>query len=266
MRTTNDDLAKRFGAASFTEYIDDGEDNEEPAVLSLDALRAAFAGAGTTTAPEAEGGEQAAEEEPDEGEPETEDEENEPLLLLSGEGYADVSPKSILEAMLFVGGRNQKPLSAEQAAEKMRNVSPAEIEQVVLELNQTYSLLNCPYEIRQEPEGYRLVLRSGFEPVQEKFYGKIRETVLSQPAIDTLAVVAYRQPLTADEVQKIRRQPSAALLNQLVKRGLLTKKEETVNSSEKKKKGIYYRTTQRFLNLFHLKSLDDLPMPEDIVY
>ncbi|MDR0391477.1 MAG: SMC-Scp complex subunit ScpB [Planctomycetaceae bacterium] len=170
-----------------------------------------------------------------------------------------VSPESIFEAMLFVGDRDNKPLLAEHVAGKMRNVQPYEIDEVVLSLNRKYDLAGSPYKIIEDGGGYRMVLRDEFNSIQEKFYGKIREARLSQGAIDTLAIIAYKQPITAEEIQMLRKQPSNALLAQLVRRGLIQIESETKN----KKKKILYKTTQRFLKLFQLDSITDLPVTDD---
>ncbi|MDR2170111.1 MAG: SMC-Scp complex subunit ScpB [Planctomycetaceae bacterium] len=171
-----------------------------------------------------------------------------------------VSPESILEAMLFVGNRDNNPLTAERAAEKMRNVQPNEIDEIIKSLNSKYDLIRTPYKIVEEGSGgYRMVLREEFASIQEKFYGKIREAKLSQGAIDILAIIAYKQPITAEEIQNLRKQPSAGLISQLVRRGLIQLESEIRN----KKKKIFYKTTKRFLELFQLDSIDDLPVAED---
>ncbi|MDR2641185.1 MAG: SMC-Scp complex subunit ScpB [Planctomycetaceae bacterium] len=176
-----------------------------------------------------------------------------------GEVKIPISPESIFEAMLFVGDRDNKPLKPEHAAEKMRNVQPYEIDKAVKSLNRKYDLAGSPYKIIEEAGGYRMVLREEFSDIQEKFYGKIREAKLSQGAIDTLAIIAYKQPITAEEIQILRKQPCATLLTQLVRRGLIQFEIETQN----KKKKILYKTTPRFLELFQLDSIDDLPVSED---
>jgi segregation and condensation protein B len=249
-----DTLAKKFGAATFVENFDqEGEDETE--VLSLDALRNAFAGIEEQTTERAEISSDVDDEE-------EEDDDETSSAVNTDHPPITASPKSILEAMLFVGNRDNKPVSAEQAAEKMRNVSPQEIDQAVDELNQTYTELDCPYTIHKENGAYRLVLRTEYHEIRSKFYGKIKETTLSQSAIDVLAIVAYRQPLTANDVDKLRKQPSIAVLNQLLKRGLL-EKEEKPDGEHGKKKAVFYRTTQRFLEFFELGSLDELPLPEN---
>ncbi|MCL2303723.1 MAG: SMC-Scp complex subunit ScpB [Planctomycetaceae bacterium] len=172
----------------------------------------------------------------------------------------ELSPLSILEAMLFVGDKENRHLTAPRASEFMRNVTPDEITQWVAVLNERYAAMNCPYTILQEDQGLRLTLRDDFESVRTRFYGRIKEARLNQSAIDVLSIVAYRQPITADEVQKIRKQPSSTILSQLVRRDLLSLERDT----QEKRRITYYRTTERFLQLFGLESLDELPITEEM--
>ena len=178
----------------------------------------------------------------------------------SEEERCELSPRTIFEAMLFVGDRDNKPLAPERASELMRNVSSDELVEIVHELNAEYAQNEAPYHIIREGDGYRMVLRPEFEPVRSRFYSKTRETKLSQAAIDVLAIVAYKQPVTADDVQKIRKASSQSILQQLVRRGLI----DTQKMIREKKTVTLYRTTDRFLQLFQIESLDDLPMVEDI--
>ena len=189
---------------------------------------------------------------------EAEEEDTESLEIAAAENI-ELSPLSILEAMLFVGDKENRPLTAERASEFMRNVSPDEITSLVAELNERYATMNCPYEIVQEEQGVRLSLKDDFESVRTRFYGRIKEARLNQSAIDVLSIVAYRQPITADEVQKIRKQPSSAILSQLVRRDLLSLERNT----QDKRRITSYRTTERFLQLFGLGSLDELPVLGD---
>ncbi len=175
-----------------------------------------------------------------------------------GDACCPIAPLSIFEAMLFVGDASNRPLSASRVAELMRGVEPEEIPELVRELNAKYRENNCPYEIHGEEGGYRLRLRERFRSVRERFYGKVRQTRLSQAAVDTLAIVAYRQPLTAEAISKLRERPSGGILNQLVRRQLLRIERSGPNS----KRAVYY-TTQRFLDLFGLESLADLPQTEE---
>jgi segregation and condensation protein B len=169
-----------------------------------------------------------------------------------------LSPRSILEAMLFVGNHDNKPLSAVKAAELMRDVAPQEIPQIVDEINRHYDADNCPYHIISQGDGYRLTLRKTYTVLRNKFYGRIREARLSQAAIDVLAIIAYQQPLTGEQVSRLRGKPSSHILTQLVRRGLLR-----IERPETKRRTPHYYTTERFLRLFNLQSLADLPHSED---
>ena len=159
-----------------------------------------------------------------------------------------LSPRTILEAMLFVGSPANEPLSSVRVAELMRGVQAEEIPNLVAELNHRYAADGCPYQIVSEMSGYRLVLRPVFAGVRERIYGRVREARLSPAAIDVLALLAYRQPLTAEEVGRLRGLPSNHLLLQLVRRQLLR-----IERSETPGQRPRYYTTQRFLELFGLE-------------
>jgi segregation and condensation protein B len=170
----------------------------------------------------------------------------------------DVSPQTILEAMLFVGSPTNDPLTSEQVASLMRGVRPAEIDQLVCALNERYEQQGCPYAILSEGAGYRLALRSEFYRVRDRFYGRAKQARLSQAAIEVLSLVAYNQPLSADDINRQRGTGSGALLSQLVRRELL----RLDRSDPEFRRGRYY-TTPRFLQLFGLSSLEELPRSED---
>ena len=171
----------------------------------------------------------------------------------------EITPRSILEAMLFVGSPRNEPLKSKQVAGLMRGVRPAEIDALVCELNRDYDRRNCPYTIVAEGAGYRLALRERHARVREKFYGKARQARLSQAAIEVLAAVAYNAPIGADDISRLRGKPSGHILAQLVRRQLLR-----IERGETKPRKILYFTTPRFLELFGLENLDDLPRSSNL--
>jgi segregation and condensation protein B len=238
---------------------------EEPAPeegLSLDQLSAAFARA---LAGQAEGV-VAEEESSAEDDVEYAEETADPTDSLppaeeqvADDGSCQLSPRSIFEAMLFVGDPLNQPLAPARAAELMRGVAAEEIPALVDDLNRQYAADACPYVIVGEADGYRLVLRASFRGVQESFYGRVREARLSQAAIDVLAIVAYRQPVTIEEINRIRGLPSNHVVAQLVRRELLM-----LHRPEGKRQPAEYHTTDRFLRLFGMERLDDLPQADDI--
>jgi segregation and condensation protein B len=166
-------------------------------------------------------------------------------------------PERIIEAMLFVGG---SPLTATRAAEAIRGLTDEEFQQAIDTLARAYRQQGRPYQIQLQEQGFVLSLRPRFRPVLERLYGAGREARLSAAALDVLALVAYRQPVTKQEIDSLRGHESGALLRQLVRRGLLA----IVQRGEADHGEVAYGTTPRFLELFDLQSLDDLPQTLDL--
>jgi segregation and condensation protein B len=169
------------------------------------------------------------------------------------------NPRTILEAMLFVGHPANEPLTVEQAAGCLRGVQAAEVEDLIAQLNAEYEQLGCPYRIVAEGIGYRLSLAEKWHKLRDRFYGKVREARLSQAVIDVLSVVAYHQPISQERVDELRGKPSGSLLRQLVRRRLLR-----MELPAKKGEPRLFYTTERFLTLFGLENLDQLPQSEDV--
>jgi segregation and condensation protein B len=163
----------------------------------------------------------------------------------------------IIEALLFVGG---PPLTAARAAEAVSGLTPEQFLEAVDRLAKTYRRQARPYTIHAQGAGYSLVLRPIYLSLAEKLNGASREARLSLAAIDVLSVVAYRQPVTKQEIDNLRGIESGALLRQLVRRRLIA----VVCSGSGKHRQTHYVTTQRFLDHFGVKSLDDLPQTQDL--
>ena len=163
----------------------------------------------------------------------------------------------LVEALLFVGGA---PLTAARACETIRGLSEAQFAEAVAALNAEYRRQGRPYTIQAQGPGYVLTLRPRFRPVAEKLYGGPRAARLSPAAIDVLALVAYRQPATKQEIDTLRGSDCGGLLRQLVRRGLVA----VVHRADADRREVSYGTTTRFLELFKLGSLDDLPQTQDL--
>lgn len=166
-------------------------------------------------------------------------------------------PSRIIEACLFVGGQ---PLPAKKLANLLDgNNDPSDIEHLIDELNLEYAAQARPYEIRLGDGGYRLTLRSEFDPVRGRVYGVgPRDVKLSQDVLEILALVAYQQPITQAAVEACKPN-SANVLRQLLRRELIS-----LTRVDQSRNGVEYRTTPRFLQLFGLGQLSELPRPEDL--
>lgn len=161
-------------------------------------------------------------------------------------------PERIVEAMLFVGG---PPLTPPAVAAAVRGFTADRLRETVDLLNRTYRGQNRPYSIQARDAGYVLVVKPAYAAVRERLLGGTREARLSQPALDVLSLIAYRQPVTKPDIDALRGADSAAVLRQLVRLGLAV----VSRRGEAGAREVCYGTTPRFLEVFGLSSLDDLP-------
>ena len=171
----------------------------------------------------------------------------------------EITPSSILEAILFVGHPENKPLMPRDVTRVIRGVTVEEVEQLVEGLNECYQRDSTPYEITCIEGGYVMQLREEALQLRENFYNKIKQKRLSQAAIDVLAIVAYNQGIMQEDVNRLRDRSSGAILSQLVRRKILR-----VQQADEKPRKPRYFTGDRFLDLFGLETIDDLPQTHDL--
>jgi segregation and condensation protein B len=172
-----------------------------------------------------------------------------------------VTPIGIIEAALFVGHPDNQSMSEIRLASLMRDVSPEEVVEMIDQLNQSYRQQHQALRIIRDEQGYRMTISPEVESIRRSFLGKVREARLNQSAVEVLALVAYQPGITAQKVQDQRGRESASLLNQLVRRQLLEIRRTPTEGSSKLVP--HYYPTERFLYLFGLQSLDDLPQVEE---
>ena len=160
---------------------------------------------------------------------------------------------------MFVGAPKGVKLNSRKIAAVLRDFSPKEVTKIVKELNAKYEKENTAYRVQSDGGVFKMVLDPALLDFQQDFFGRNRQVRLSQSAIDVMAIVAYNQPVTREQVDKIRTKPSGSVLNQLVRRELLFVEPGETNSRIK-----YYSTTDRFLDLFNLDEIADLPQSHDV--
>ncbi len=166
--------------------------------------------------------------------------------------------RTITEALLFVGRPDNQPLSAQAIADTMRDVMPAEVQAAIAELNDEYEAEQSAFEIKESAAGYCLALRSDFDRVRQRFYGKVQQATLTPTAMEVLSVVAYRQPIEMKTIDELRGQRSQSTVSSLVRRGLVR-----LERSAQKPTTAYYHTTDRFLQVFRLTNIDQLPQAQE---
>lgn len=171
---------------------------------------------------------------------------------------SNVSPVQVIEAALFVGGA---PLTARKICALVRgSFDTAFVEQTLDELNAAYLAQGRPYEIRLGEGGYRLELRPEYDRLRHRVYGSgPREVRLAQDVLEVLALVAYRQPISQKEIESHGKENAANLLRQLLRRDLISFERGPLG-----RKDLQYQTTPRFLSVFGLAGIDDLPQAEDL--
>ncbi|MEZ6126224.1 MAG: SMC-Scp complex subunit ScpB [Planctomycetaceae bacterium] len=168
-----------------------------------------------------------------------------------------VSPRSVIEAALFVGG--EAPLTARKLASLIGNDTDTRLAvRLIDQLNADYAAEQRPYELRLHEGGFRMQLREDFADVALKVFGMgPREVRLSPEVLEVLAYVAYNQPVAAEALGDISQRNAVTLIRQLIRLKLVE-----VERSGRKRTEVTYHTTDRFLQLFGLESLDDLPQAD----
>ncbi|MBD3674201.1 MAG: SMC-Scp complex subunit ScpB [Planctomycetaceae bacterium] len=171
-----------------------------------------------------------------------------------------MQPRQILEAALFVGGTD---LTIKKLGRLLgESVSADVVEAEIATLNRHYEQQQRPYHIDFGEGGYRLALKPDFERIRNRVYGLgPKDVKLTQDALEVLAMVAYRQPIEREVILEKGPKNSGSLLNQLLRRELIVLERvgETRNEVE-------YSTTDRFLQVFGLAELNDLPRPDDLSF
>lgn len=163
----------------------------------------------------------------------------------------------IVEAVLFA---SDAPLKAEEIARADESLDEDRVEEALRDLRSWYDESERAFQIVEVAEGYQIVTRSEFAPYLERFDTVPRPSRLSGPALETLAIIAYRQPIGRIEIEYIRGVSSAGVIRSLQDRALV----EVVGRGEGLGRPLLYGTTSRFLEHFGFNSLDDLPRPEEL--
>ena len=157
-----------------------------------------------------------------------------------------------LETILFL---SREPLSSRKLSQYANLADATKARTLVRRLNELYDESSRAFRVEEVAGGYRLLTRPQFSRWLRRLQHVSAETRLSAPALETLAVVAYRQPIARADVEAVRGVSCGELLRQLIDRDLV----RLEGRSEELGRPYLYGTTRQFLQLFGLRSLDDLP-------
>ena len=165
--------------------------------------------------------------------------------------------RSRLEAVLFL---SREPLTPRKLAQLANLTDGTEARTLLGSLRKRYDERGCAFQVVQVAGGYQLLSRPEFATWLRARAGQAPSIRLSPPALETLAVVAYRQPVLRAEVEAIRGVACGEILRQLMDRDLL----RIVGRSEELGRPLWYGTTKRFLQEFGLCNLDQLPWAQQL--
>lgn len=161
------------------------------------------------------------------------------------------SIKGALEALLLV---SSDPVSASALASSL-DIAPGEVASLLAELQVEYEEANRGFQLREVAGGWRLFTHPAFHDQVEAFVLSWDTQKLSQAALETLAVIAYHQPVTRETVKGIRGVNSDGVISSLADKGLIRE----MGRDPQRGQAILYGTTAVFLEKFGLRSVRDLP-------
>ncbi len=170
---------------------------------------------------------------------------------------------SVIEALIFA---SPDPMSWEKISaiikesEDELDLNEVVIKRIIDQLNERFEENDLSFRIEKTGGGYTFVTQPRYHPWLSIYQHENAYRRLSQPAIETLAIVAYRQPITKPEVDSIRGVDSGYILRQLMEK-LLVKVSGRADSVGKP---LLYKTTTHFLKHFGINSVEELPKPREI--
>ncbi len=163
----------------------------------------------------------------------------------------------LIEAALFSAAR---PLTAEELQTLDADAGLADVRTALDELREHYDFDGHSVEVAEIAGGYQILTRAAFAAAIERAQFAIRTPKLSSAALETLAVISYRQPVGRAEVEEIRGVSAGGVLRTLQERSLI----EVVGRGEQLGRPLLYGTTSMFLELLGLGDLNDLPRAEEL--
>jgi segregation and condensation protein B len=160
--------------------------------------------------------------------------------------------KRIIEALLFT---SEKPIAIDQIKEVLDEIDSKDIRAIILELKSEYETLGRSFKVYEVAGGFQMVTEPAFAEYLKRFYKAKSKDKLTKPALETLAIIAYRQPITRADIEDIRGVNVDGVVNTLSDRLLI----RVTGRKDAPGRPILYGTTKEFLERFGLSSLSELP-------
>jgi segregation and condensation protein B len=170
---------------------------------------------------------------------------------------AEITTQGVVEAVLFA---SDEPVTAQKLAEIVGAGGVRDIKQHIEQLNQKYEESNCAFRIDAIAGGFQMLTLSQYNVWLQKLLRVRSETKLSPAALETLAIIAYKQPILRVDVEAIRGVGCGEMIRQLCEKGLV----KIVGRAEELGRPLLYGTTKKFLQIFGLNGLNDLPQVQEL--
>ncbi len=163
----------------------------------------------------------------------------------------------VLESLIF---SSDSSLSVQRIREILPDFLPKEINNAIAYLNEEYRKTGRPFEIKEIAGGYQMFSLPEYADYVSQLYRNKQKSHLTQKSLETLAIVAYKQPTTKQEIEEIRGVNVDGVVKNLLSRGLVT----IAGRAQAPGSPFLYKTTRKFLEYFGLNSLDDLPKLKEL--
>jgi segregation and condensation protein B len=182
--------------------------------------------------------------------------------------------KAVVEALLF---SSQRPLTSKEILQVVRlgveylseeeqaifkGITEATIQTTLVELSKEYEQLERAFQLAEQVNGWQLATKPEHQTWVRQLFPDLRPARLSPPALETLAIVAYRQPVTKADIEAIRGVAVDGVIQRLLDVGML----KIAGRAEIPGRPLLYETTHHFMEHFGIKNLDELPNASELRY
>ena len=165
--------------------------------------------------------------------------------------------RSGVEALILA---SPEPITNKKISEVIEGMTPSKVSECVADLNEAYTETGSSFRIRELAGGFQFYIIPEYSGYVRELFTRRRKLRLTRAALETLAIVAYRQPATKTDIEHIRGVASDGVIHNLLEKGMITVK----GRSSAVGRPLQYGTTDEFLKFFGLNRLEDMPKMEEI--
>ncbi|MCF6312290.1 MAG: SMC-Scp complex subunit ScpB [Verrucomicrobiales bacterium] len=188
--------------------------------------------------------------------------EEEAAALIAEAGQDTEAEEQAAAAKKKKGRRKKEKVKepSETDPEVLQKISGNAVCEIIDEINETYNATGRPMHLQEGPSGWRFYTRSEYAHYIRGLMPEVKPERFSGPAMETLAIIAYRQPITKADIEAVRGVSVDGVLNKIIDKGLV----KIAGRAELPGKPLLYETSETFLEHFGIKNIDDLPNSSEL--